>query len=126
MELKCCRKVDKIVGPRKYLRGACQACCAIYGHVSIGSIAGPSEILAVSLRTRRYPAVCGGRSLISGRALDELASAILITTSEDARKNVSDEVDIDFLEVLERKDIIQKSLENYGYISLWRPTWGSH
>ena len=104
-------KVDKIVGPGNIFVALAKR--AVYGHVSIDSIAGPSEILVLAdeSATPRYVAA----DLLSQAEHDELASAILITTSETLAKNVSDEVDR-FLEVLERKDIIQKSLENYGYI----------
>ena len=85
----------------------------MYGHVSIDSIAGPSEILVLAdeSATPRYVAA----DLLSQAEHDELASAILITTSKELAKKVSDEVD-DFVKVLERKEIIQKSLDNYGYI----------
>ena len=104
-------KVDKIVGPGNIFVALAKR--AVYGHVSIDSIAGPSEILVLAdeSATPRHVAA----DLLSQAEHDELASAILITTSETLAKNVSDEVDR-FLEVLERKDIIQKSLENYGYI----------
>ena len=104
-------KVDKIVGPGNIFVALAKR--AVYGHVSIDSIAGPSEILVLAdeSATPRYVAA----DLLSQAEHDELASAILITTSETLAKNVSDEVDR-FLVVLERKDIIQKSLENYGYI----------
>lgn len=110
-------KVDKIVGPGNIFVALAKR--AVYGHVSIDSIAGPSEILVLAdeSATPRYVAA----DLLSQAEHDELASAILITTSETLAKNVSDEVDR-FLEVLERKDIIQKSLEITD-ISLWRPTW---
>ena len=104
-------KVDKIVGPGNIFVALAKR--AVYGHVSIDSIAGPSEILVLAdeSATPRYVAA----DLLSQAEHDELASAILITTSETLAKNVSDEVER-FLEVLDRRDIIQKSLENYGYI----------
>ena len=104
-------KVDKIVGPGNIFVALAKR--AVYGHVSIDSIAGPSEILVLADESAapRYVAA----DLLSQAEHDELASAILITTSETLAKNVSDEVDR-FLEVLERREIIQKSLENYGYI----------
>lgn len=104
-------KVDKIVGPGNIFVALAKR--AVYGHVSIDSIAGPSEILVLAdeSATPRYVAA----DLLSQAEHDELASAILITTSESLAKSVSDEVDR-FLEVLERREIIQKSLENYGYI----------
>ena len=104
-------KVDKIVGPGNIFVALAKR--AVYGHVSIDSIAGPSEILVLAdeSATPRYVAA----DLLSQAEHDELASAILITTSEELAKNVSDEIDR-FVAVLERREIIQKSLDNYGYI----------
>ncbi len=104
-------KVDKIVGPGNIFVALAKR--AVYGHVSIDSIAGPSEILVLAdeSATPRYVAA----DLLSQAEHDELASAILVTASETLAKSVSEEVDR-FLETLERKEIIQKSLENYGYI----------
>ncbi len=86
---------------------------AVFGHVSIDSIAGPSEILVLADETAnpRYVAA----DLLSQAEHDELASAILITTSEKLAKEVSLEVD-KFTEILSRREIIEKSLENYGCI----------
>ena len=85
----------------------------VYGHVSIDSVAGPSEILVLADETAnsRYVAA----DLLSQAEHDELASAILITTSKDLAEKVSKEVD-GFTETLERREIILKSLSNYGYI----------
>ena len=85
----------------------------MYGHVSIDSIAGPSEILVLADETAnpRYVAA----DLLSQAEHDELASAILVTTSEELAKKVSSEID-EFLKTLSRKEIIQKSLDNYGHI----------
>lgn len=104
-------KVDKIVGPGNIFVALAKR--AVYGHVSIDSIAGPSEILVLAdeSATPRYVAA----DLLSQAEHDELASAILITTSAELAKQVSDEVD-QFIEVLERKTIIRESLDNYGYI----------
>ncbi len=104
-------KVDKIVGPGNIFVALAKR--AVYGHVSIDSIAGPSEILVLAdeSATPRYVAA----DLLSQAEHDELASSILITTSAELAKQVSDEVD-KFVEVLERKAIIQESLNNYGYI----------
>lgn len=104
-------KVDKIIGPGNIFVALAKR--AVYGHVSIDSIAGPSEILVLAdeSATPRYVAA----DLLSQAEHDELASAILITTSEELAKKVSDEVD-SFVKILERKEIIQKSLDNYGYI----------
>ena len=106
-------KVDKIVGPGNIYVALAKK--AVYGHVSIDSIAGPSEILVVADETAnpRYVAA----DLLSQAEHDELASSILVTTSETLAQAVSDEVD-KFLEVLSRADIIRKSLDNYGYILL--------
>ena len=86
---------------------------AVYGHVSIDSIAGPSEILVLADETAnpRYVAA----DLLSQAEHDELASSILITTSRELAEKVSIEVD-QFVEKLSRKEILQKSLDNYGYI----------
>ncbi|EOT27777.1 histidinol dehydrogenase [Eubacterium sp. 14-2] len=104
-------KVDKIVGPGNIYVALAKK--AVFGHVSIDSIAGPSEILVLADETAnpRYVAA----DLLSQAEHDELASAILITTSEALAKQVSREVD-SFTAVLSRKEIIEKSLENYGYI----------
>ena len=104
-------KVDKIVGPGNIYVALAKK--AVFGYVSIDSIAGPSEILVLADETAnpRYVAA----DLLSQAEHDEMASAILITTSEELAKKVSDEVD-KFVEVLSRKEIIEKSLENYGYI----------
>lgn len=104
-------KVDKIVGPGNIYVALAKK--AVFGHVSIDSIAGPSEILVLADETSnpRYVAA----DLLSQAEHDELASAILITTSEELAKKVSEEVD-KFVAELSRKEIIEKSLENYGYI----------
>lgn len=104
-------KVDKIVGPGNIFVALAKK--AVYGHVSIDSIAGPSEILVLADETAnpRYVAA----DLLSQAEHDELASAILVTTSMELAKAVSDEVD-GFVNTLSRKDILEKSLNNYGYI----------
>ena len=106
-------KVDKIVGPGNIYVALAKK--AVYGHVSIDSIAGPSEILVVADETAnpRYVAA----DLLSQAEHDELASAILVTTSEKLAHEVSDLVD-GFLKDLSRAEIISKSLDNYGYILL--------
>ena len=104
-------KVDKIVGPGNiYVAFAKKA---VYGHVNIDAIAGPSEILVIADETAnpRYVAA----DLLSQAEHDELASAILVTTSEQLAKEVSEQVDI-FVEELSRTEIMKKSLDNYGYI----------
>lgn len=105
------KKVDKIVGPGNIFVALAKK--AVYGHVSIDSIAGPSEILVLADETAnpRYVAA----DLLSQAEHDEMASAILVTTSEELAKKVSDEVD-SFVKVLSRREIIQKSLDSYGYI----------
>ncbi len=104
-------KVDKIVGPGNIYVALAKK--AVFGHVSIDSIAGPSEILVLADETAnpRYVAA----DLLSQAEHDELASAILITTSRELAQQVSLEVD-KFTAKLSRKAIIEKSLENYGYI----------
>ena len=106
-------KVDKITGPGNIFVALAKK--AVYGYVSIDSIAGPSEILVLADETAnpRYVAA----DLLSQAEHDELASAILITTSETLAHKVSEEVDA-FVRQLSRKEIIQKSLDNYGYILL--------
>ena len=106
-------KVDKITGPGNIFVALAKK--AVYGYVSIDSIAGPSEILVLADETAnpRYVAA----DLLSQAEHDELASAILITTSEALAEKVSAQVD-DFVAQLERKEIIQKSLDQYGYILL--------
>lgn len=105
------RKVDKIVGPGNIYVALAKK--AVYGHVSIDSIAGPSEILVIADETAnpRYVAA----DLLSQAEHDEMASAILITTSEELADKVSKEID-SFVAELSRSEIISKSLENYGYI----------
>lgn len=104
-------KVDKIVGPGNIYVALAKK--AVFGYVSIDSIAGPSEILVLADETAnpRYVAA----DLLSQAEHDEMASAILITTSEDLAQKVSKEVD-KFVAELSRREIIQKSLDNYGYI----------
>ena len=104
-------KVDKIVGPGNI--NVALAKKAVYGHVSIDSIAGPSEILVLADETANPRFVAA--DLLSQAEHDELASAILVTTSEELANKVSEEVD-KFVNVLSRKEILEKSLENYGYI----------
>ena len=104
-------KVDKIVGPGNIFVALAKR--AVYGHVSIDAIAGPSEIMVIADETAnpRYVAA----DLLSQAEHDELASAILVTTSEALARAVSEQVE-DFLQELSRAEIIRKSLDNYGYI----------
>lgn len=104
-------KVDKIVGPGNIFVALAKK--AVYGHVSIDAIAGPSEILVIADETAnpRYVAA----DLLSQAEHDELASAILVTTSEELAHAVAEEID-QFTKELSRSEIILKSLENYGYI----------
>lgn len=106
-------KVDKIVGPGNIYVALAKK--AVYGFVSIDSIAGPSEILVLADETAnpRYVAA----DLLSQAEHDEMASAILVTTSRELAEQVSAQVD-QFVETLSRKEILTKSLENYGYILL--------
>lgn len=104
-------KVDKIVGPGNIYVALAKK--AVYGYVSIDSIAGPSEILVLADETAnpRYVAA----DLLSQAEHDELASAILVTTSRELAENVSLQID-GFVRELSRREIIQKSLDNYGHI----------
>ena len=104
-------KVDKIVGPGNIYVALAKK--AVYGHVSIDSIAGPSEILIIADDTAnpRYVAA----DLLSQAEHDEMASAILVTTSRRLAEEVSKEAE-QFVAQLSRKEILQKSLDNYGYI----------
>ena len=106
-------KVDKIVGPGNIYVALAKK--AVYGHVSIDSIAGPSEILVIADETANPRFVAA--DLLSQAEHDELASAILVTTSEDVANAVNEEIE-GFLKVLSRSEIIKKSLENYGHILL--------
>lgn len=105
------KKVDKIVGPGNIFVALAKK--AVYGHVSIDSIAGPSEILVLADETANPCYVAA--DLLSQAEHDEMASAILITTSEELADKVSEEVD-GFVKKLSRQEIIQKSLDSYGYI----------
>ena len=104
-------KVDKIVGPGNIYVALAKK--AVYGHVSIDSVAGPSEILVLADETAnpRYVAA----DLLSQAEHDEMASAILITTSRDLAEKVEKEIQ-GFLQVLSRREIIEKSLEQFGYL----------
>lgn len=104
-------KVDKIVGPGNIYVALAKK--AVYGHVSIDAIAGPSEILVIADETAnpRYVAA----DLLSQAEHDELASAILLTTSSRLAEEVSKEAET-FAGKLAREEIIRKSLDNYGYI----------
>lgn len=105
------QKVDKIVGPGNIFVALAKK--AVYGHVSIDSIAGPSEILVLADETANAHYVAA--DLLSQAEHDEMASAILITTSTELAQNVEKEIE-GYLKVLSRKEIIEKSLENFGYI----------
>ena len=104
-------KVDKIVGPGNIFVALAKK--SVFGHVSIDSVAGPSEILVIADETAnpRYVAA----DLLSQAEHDEMASAILITTSKELADKVSVEVE-EFTKKLERESIIRASLDNYGYI----------
>ena len=104
-------KVDKIVGPGNIYVALAKK--AVFGHVSIDSIAGPSEILVLADESANPRFVAA--DLLSQAEHDEMASAILVTTSQQLADQVSVEVD-KFVAQLSRKEIIQKSLDNYGYI----------
>ncbi len=104
-------RVNKIVGPGNIFVALAKK--AVYGHVSIDSIAGPSEILILADETANPRFVAA--DLLSQAEHDELASAILVTTSKELARQVSDQVDA-FVQQLSRKEILEKSLENFGYI----------
>lgn len=104
-------KVDKIVGPGNIYVALAKK--AVFGYVSIDSIAGPSEILVLADETANPKFVAA--DLLSQAEHDEMASAILITTSKELAEQVSVEIDR-FVAKLSRKEIIQKSLDNYGYL----------
>lgn len=104
-------KVDKIVGPGNIYVALAKK--AVYGHVSIDAVAGPSEILVIADETANPRFVAA--DLLSQAEHDELASAILVTTSRDLAEQVSDQID-GFLKELSRSEIIRKSLDQYGYI----------
>lgn len=107
------QKVDKIVGPGNIYVALAKK--AVYGHVSIDSIAGPSEILVLADETANPRFVAA--DLLSQAEHDELASAILITTSRELAEKVVKEIEA-FTKHLSRKEIIGKSLDNYGYIMI--------
>lgn len=106
-------KVDKIVGPGNIYVALAKK--AVYGQVGIDSIAGPSEIMVLADESANPRFVAA--DLLSQAEHDELASAILVTTSRELAEKVSEETE-EFLKELSRKQIIEKSLENYGYILL--------
>ena len=104
-------KTDKIVGPGNIYVALAKK--AVYGFVSIDSIAGPSEVLVIADETANPRWVAA--DLLSQAEHDELASAILVTTSEVVAKKVAEEID-GFLNILSRSNIIRSSLDNYGHI----------
>ncbi|MCR4617111.1 MAG: histidinol dehydrogenase [Lachnospiraceae bacterium] len=106
-------KVDKITGPGNIFVALAKK--AVYGHVSIDSIAGPSEVMVLADETANAHYVAA--DLLSQAEHDELASAILVTTSEKLADDVNTEIE-GYLKKLERAEIIKKSLDNYGYILL--------
>ena len=108
---KSIAKVDKIVGPGNIFVALAKK--AVFGYVSIDSIAGPSEILVLADETANPTYVAA--DLLSQAEHDELASAILVTTSEKLADEVEKEIER-FVKILSRKDIIQKSLDNFGYL----------
>lgn len=104
-------KVDKIVGPGNIFVALAKK--AVYGYVSIDSIAGPSEIMVIADETANPKYVAA--DLLSQAEHDELASSILVTTSEALADQVAKEID-EFLKVLSRSEIIKKSLDKFGYM----------
>ena len=104
-------RVNKIVGPGNIYVALAKK--AVYGHVSIDSIAGPSEILVIADETANPRFVAA--DLLSQAEHDELASAILVTTSQELAQKVSKEIE-EFLKTLSRREILEKSLNNYGHL----------
>ncbi len=104
-------KVDKITGPGNIFVALAKK--AVYGHVSIDSVAGPSEILVLADESANPRFVAA--DLLSQAEHDELASAILITTSKELAEEVSKQVEV-FIQKLSRTEIMRKSIDNYGYI----------
>ena len=105
------KKVDKICGPGNIFVALAKK--AVYGNVSIDSIAGPSEILVLADETANPTYVAA--DLFSQAEHDEMASAILVTTSKELAYNVKSEIER-FMNILERKEIISHSIEDYCYI----------
>ena len=108
---KSIEKVDKIVGPGNIFVALAKK--SVFGYVAIDSIAGPSEILVLADETANPTYVAA--DLLSQAEHDELASAILVTTSAELADKVEKEI-YRFVEILSRKDIINKSLDNFGYL----------
>ncbi len=104
-------KVDKIVGPGNIFVALAKR--TVFGHVSIDSVAGPSEILVLADETANPRFIAA--DLLSQAEHDEMASAILITTSNELAEKVSAQVEV-FIEELSRTEIMRKSIDNYGYI----------
>ena len=104
-------KVDKITGPGNIYVALAKK--AVYGYVSIDSVAGPSEILVLADETAnpRYAAA----DLLSQAEHDVLASAVCVTTSMELAERISAEAEA-FAAGLERADIIRRSLDSYGII----------
>ena len=105
------KKVDKITGPGNIFVALAKK--AVYGHVSIDSVAGPSEVTVLADDSANAHFVAA--DLLSQAEHDELASCILVTTSRKLAEDVSREVD-EYLKVLSRSAIIKKSLDNFGRI----------
>lgn len=104
-------KVDKIVGPGNIFVALAKK--AVYGHVNIDSIAGPSEVLVIADENANPKYVAA--DLLSQAEHDELASAVLVTTDEKMAVEVEKEIKRQ-TDYLSRKDIINSSLESYGVI----------
>lgn len=104
-------KVNKIAGPGNIYVALAKK--AVYGHVSIDSIAGPSEIMVLADESANAKFVAA--DLLSQAEHDELACAILVTTSMELAEEVS-KLTEEFIAGLSRKEILQKSIDNYGYI----------
>jgi histidinol dehydrogenase len=107
----CIPRVDKIVGPGNIFVALAKK--AVYGNVSIDSVAGPSEILVLADETANPRFVAA--DLLSQAEHDELASAVLVTTSRELAEQVEKEIE-GFLKELSRAEIIRKSLDQFGFI----------
>lgn len=104
-------KVDKIVGPGNIFVATAKK--LLYGVVDIDMVAGPSEILIVADKTAK-PAFLAA-DLMSQAEHDKMASAILLTTSEIVARATAKEIERQ-IKYLERQEIIERSLEDYGEI----------
>lgn len=104
-------KVDKIVGPGNIFVATAKK--LLYGTVDIDMIAGPSEILIVADKSANPKFLAA--DLMSQAEHDKMASAILLTTSEETANETAKELSRQ-MQTLERRDIIEQSLNDFGAI----------